>query len=215
MTVRSEALVDTLATQLHPLGSRAIERRLALGLGAGAAVTAVMIAIGLGVRPDFAEALHEHSIWMKWTYTLSLGLVAIVATRQLSRPETRRSEWLWLAIIPILLLTGIAAGELVATPLDDRMTVWLGGSSRECSLRVLTLSLPIFAALLWSVRQLAPTRLRLAGAVVGLAAGGFAATLYGVACPETSAMFVLTWYSLGIAAPVLLGALIGPRVLRW
>ncbi|PTS89589.1 DUF1109 domain-containing protein, partial [Sphingomonas sp. HMWF008] len=58
-------------------------------------------------------------------------------------------------------------------------------------------------------------RLRLAGAMAGLAAGGIAATLYGFHCPETAAPFVLTWYSLGIAAAMAIGAAIGPRALRW
>ena len=46
-------------------------------------------------------------------------------------------------------------------------------------------------------------------------AGAWAATLYCLHCPESSAMFVLTWYSLGIAFTTLLGALVGPRILRW
>ena len=41
-------------------------------------------------------------------------------------------------------------------------------------------------------------RTRAAGAAAGLAAGAFAATVYCLHCPEVSAIFVLTWYSLGI-----------------
>ena len=71
--------------------------------------------------------------------------------------------------------------------------------------------MPIFAGLLWSFRRFAPTRLRAAGAAAGLAAGALAATLYCLHCPEVSAIFVLTWYSLGIglatgASALLLGA---------
>jgi len=80
---------------------------------------------------------------------------------------------------------------------------------------VLALSMPIFIGLLWSFRRLAPTRLRAAGAAAGLAAGAWAATLYCLHCPEVSAIFVLTWYSLGIGLAAALGALIGPYFLRW
>jgi hypothetical protein len=80
---------------------------------------------------------------------------------------------------------------------------------------VLALSLPIFVGLLWSYRRFAPTHLRAAGATAGLSAGAWAATLYCLHCPEVSAMFVLTWYSLGIGLATLLGALVGPRLLRW
>jgi hypothetical protein len=84
-----------------------------------------------------------------------------------------------------------------------------------CPFYVLALAVPIFAGLLWSFRRLAPTRLRAAGAAAGLAAGAWAATIYCLHCPEASAIFVLTWYTLGIVLAAAIGALLGPRVLRW
>jgi hypothetical protein len=65
------------------------------------------------------------------------------------------------------------------------------------------------------LRQLAPTRLRLAGAGAGLLAGALGATVYGLHCPETGAAFVATWYSLGVATWAAIGAALGPRLLRW
>jgi hypothetical protein len=82
-------------------------------------------------------------------------------------------------------------------------------------LLLLTLALPIFAGLLRSFRRLAPTRLRAAGAAAGLAAGAWAAAIYCLHCPEVSALFVLTWYSLGILLATAAGALLGPRLMRW
>ena len=58
-------------------------------------------------------------------------------------------------------------------------------------------------------------RLRAAGAAAGLGAGAWAATIYCLHCPEASALFVLTWYSLGILLATAIGALVGPRFLRW
>ena len=104
---------------------------------------------------------------------------------------------------------------MTRVPSSDWLTMWLGQTWKECPLLVLTLSAPIFAGLLWSFRRLAPTRLRAAGAAAGFAAGAWAATLYGLHCPEVSALFVLTWYSLGIALAAAVGALVGPRLLRW
>ena len=54
-----------------------------------------------------------------------------------------------------------------------------------------------------------------AGAAAGLAAGAFAATVYCIHCPEVSAIFVLTWYSLGMLLAAFLGMIVGPRLLRW
>lgn len=90
-----------------------------------------------------------------------------------------------------------------------------GASWKVCPWLVLTLAMPIFIGLLWSFRRLAPTRLREAGAAAGLAAGAWAATIYCLHCPEVSAIFVLTWYSLGILLAALAAAFLGPRLLRW
>ena len=55
----------------------------------------------------------------------------------------------------------------------------------------------------------------LAGAATGLLVGGLAATLYGLHCPEHTAAFVAVWYTLGMAIPTAMGALIGRFVWRW
>ena len=65
------------------------------------------------------------------------------------------------------------------------------------------------------MKELAPTRLRLAGATAGLAAGSAAALVYCLHCPELAAPFVGFWYVLGMLIPAAAGALIGPRLLRW
>jgi len=115
----------------------------------------------------------------------------------------------------VLLLAGIGIGELSRTPPAQWLALWLGRSWMICPWLVLTLAVPIFVGLLWSFRELAPTRLRAAGAAAGLAAGAWAATIYCLHCPETSAIFVLTWYSLGIMLAAGTGAVLGPRLLRW
>ncbi|WP_233244858.1 NrsF family protein, partial [Caulobacter sp. HMWF009] len=68
---------------------------------------------------------------------------------------------------------------------------------------------------LWLVRGLAPTRPVLAGFATGAFAGGVAATVYGLHCPESTFVFVGLWYSLGIMACAGLGAVLGRIVLRW
>jgi hypothetical protein len=48
-----------------------------------------------------------------------------------------------------------------------------------------------------------------------LAAGAITAMLYSLHCPETAMTFLLLWYSAGIAIIAGIGAMIGPRFLRW
>jgi hypothetical protein len=48
-----------------------------------------------------------------------------------------------------------------------------------------------------------------------LLAGGLAAALYALQCTDDSPLFIVTWYSLAIAAVTLIGTLAGRRLLRW
>jgi hypothetical protein len=213
--MNTEELIQSLASDVKPVSRHAVGHRLALGMICGAVVALVLIVAWLGLRPDLAMAVQGFPLWMKLAYTASLGIVAVAATTSLARPESKGLRWLWLLAVPILLLAGIGVGELVYAPTGASVAMWLGESWKVCPWIVLALSLPIFVGLLWSYRRFAPTHLRAAGATAGLSAGAWAATLYCLHCPEVSAMFVLTWYSLGIGLATLLGALVGPRLLRW
>ena len=213
--MNTDQLVITLGSSVTPVGRALIPRRIALGLVVGGAVTLGMLVHQLGLRPDLTIEMPGFAFWMKWIYTLSLGVIAIVATAHLARPEARRPRWLWLLAVPIAALAVLAASELVRTPTSGWAELWMGISWRQCSSWVVALSLPIFGGLVFAFRRLAPTRLRLTGAVAGLAAGAFGATIYCLHCPEVSAVFVLTWYTLGIAVAAAIGALFGPKLLRW
>lgn len=213
--MNTDDLINSLSANVAPVRRNAVGRRIVLGLAAGAVVSAAYVVLRFGVRPDLGAAMHGFPFWMKWAYTISLSLAALFMTAQLARPDSQRLRGLWLIAIPALLLAGVGATELIRTPQTEWLAMWLGHSWKQCPWRVLGLAMPIFVGLLWSFRQLAPTRLRAAGAAAGLAAGAFAATVYCLHCPEVSAIFVLTWYSLGILLATSVGALIGPRLLRW
>ncbi|MET0984954.1 MAG: DUF1109 domain-containing protein [Steroidobacteraceae bacterium] len=211
----TEELIRSLATDVKRVPRQAVAQRIAVGMIGGAVVTLLLITALLGVRSDLGAAMGGFSLWMKWAYTASLGTVAVIATANLARPEIVSLRWLWLLAVPVLLLAGIGIAEFAYAPAGASVEMWLGHSWKVCPWLVLSLSLPIFAGLLWSYRRFAPTRLRAAGATAGLSAGAWAATLYCLHCPEVSAMFVLIWYSLGIGLVTALGALLGPRLLRW
>lgn len=213
--METDALVTALASDLKPVRRHALGRRLLAGLIGGGAITLAIVACVLGFRSDLANAMHGFAFWMKWGYTLSLGVCAIAIVARLARPEPVRLREFWPVAIPVALLAAIGIVELAQAPSGDWLGMWLGRTWTKCPWIVLMLSAPIFLGLLWSFRRMAPTRLRAAGAAAGLAAGAWAATLYCLHCPEVSALFVLTWYTLGIALPAVIGALLGPCFLRW
>ena len=213
--MNTEQLIQSLSEDVPSVPRRALGRRIGFGMIGGAIVTMGLVASVLGIRPDLHHAMHGFSFWIKWTYSASLGIGAVFAVARLARPTPTSLRGLWLLAIPVLLLAGICIGELASTPSRNWLAMWLGQSWKICPWLVLTLAMPIFVGLLWSFRRLAPTRLRAAGAAAGLAAGAWAATIYCLHCPEVSAIFVLTWYSLGIVLAAGVGALIGPRLMRW
>lgn len=213
--MNTNQLIETLAQDVTQVPRHAIGRRLALGIGLGALVTLLLVGLSLGFNRDLDLAMLHYSFWMKWGYTVSIGIGAVVATARLARPDAALPGWLWVMALPVIGLAVIGFFEMRNVPSSQWLAMWLGVSWRGCSAFVFLLSMPIFIGLLWSFRSLAPTRLRAAGATAGLSAGAWSATLYCLHCPEVSAVFVLTWYSLGIALAALAGAVLGPRLLRW
>jgi hypothetical protein len=212
--VNTQDLIDTLGRDVRPVPRHAVERKIALALILGIIGSTVLIVATLGIRRDLGAAMGEADFWIKWLYTASLAIVAAGLTFRLARPEPARFARWWLAV-PVVVLALIGIAELAAAPPSHWLAMWLGRTASKCPFLVLGLSIPILGALLWSMRRLAPTRLAAAGAAAGLTAGAFAATVYCLHCPESSAVFVLTWYSLGIAFATGVGALLGPRFLRW
>lgn len=213
--MNTDDLILRLSQDVPPVGRRTVGWRLGLGIALGGLASTVLVALFLGIRPDLGLAMRGATFWVKWVYTFSLAIAAIAMVVQLARPDSAHVRWAWLLAVPVTLLVILGLAELARTPPGEWLAMWLGQSWMICPWLVLTLAMPIFAGLLWSFRRLAPTRLRAAGAAAGLAAGAFAATIYCIHCPEVSAIFVLTWYSLGILLAAALGALLGPRLLRW
>jgi hypothetical protein len=213
--MKTDDLIKSLSKNVPTVRRGAVGRRIGAGILAGALVTIVLVVAGLGIRPDLGLAMRGYSFWMKWIYTASLGVGALVMVARLARPDAVRLRWLWVIAVPVVLLAMIGGTEMAHVPPGDWLAMWLGQSWKVCPWIVLALSAPIFVGLLWSFRRLAPTRLRAAGAAAGLASGAWAATLYCLHCPEVSAIFVLTWYTLGIALAAAAGAVLGPRLLRW
>ena len=213
--MNNEALIAMLSAQVAPVPRRGFARRLAAGLGLGLAGCLLLVVLVLGLRTDLGWAAAHQPFWIKLGYCASIALLATLAAARLARPDAGALGWLvWLAV-PVCALAAVAMFQLARAAPDQARALWLGESWQVCSALVFLLSLPVFGGLLLGLRWLAPTRLRAAGAAAGLASGGWAATLYCLHCPEAAAPFVLAWYSLGILLAAGLGAVLGPRLLRW
>ena len=134
---------------------------------------------------------------------------------RLARPGAAPGPWRWLLLATPLLLLAAVVAELVALPQVQWRSAAIGHNSRWCLAMIPLLGTAPLAAGLWALRQAAPARPMLSGAVAGLLAGGIAGFLYGLHCTDDSPLFVATWYSIATAMLTLAGAMLGRWLLRW
>ena len=213
--MRTDDLIAALAADTHPVPRAVPQRRLAAAAAFGAPVALVLVLAWLKLRPDLGAAVAGSMFWMKAGYTAALGASAFWAAERLGRPGVSAGKaWTVLGLVAVVF---IAAGLVQFAGLsgEARMPTLRGGSWTVCSVNILILGAPMTVAGLLALRSLAPTRPALAGFAVGVFSGGVAATVYGLHCPEATVVFVSLWYTLGIAACGLLGALAGRWALRW
>jgi hypothetical protein len=213
--MKTDDLIAALSTGIESVPPRAVGSRLLLGLGLGAAVSAAVMVLWLGLRADLMPAMMTGPFWMKFAYVLAVAVLGFGLIDRLARPDGEGGVFGPLILAPLGMMIALALYQLVGEPHSVRMQLMMGVSYQVCDRNIVILSLPIFAGLFWGLRTLAPTRLTQAGAAAGVLAGAAATLIYAFHCTESAAPFVAIWYTLGIAATGLLGALLGRLLLRW
>lgn len=211
--MKTDALIDMLARDAGPAPRALAARRLSPAAAAGLLASALISITWFGIIPAqmFATAVP----WTKMAYAGALALAAGWWTARLSRPAALVALPRRVTVLVLLAIVVVSGFSLASTPAGARLDALLGESWSTCPWSVLALSLPALAGSLWAVRGLAPTRPRAAAFAAGLLAGSVGAFGYSLSCPEASPAFVAIWYTLGIAFTGAVGAVLGPRVLRW
>jgi hypothetical protein len=211
--MQTESLIELLARGAGPAPRAVAARRLvptaALGLAASAAAALAIF----GPMPAWMWT--TAAPWIKLAYGALLAVSAAWLLVRLVRPAVRPAASAWAPLAVVAAMVALGGLTLFGTPADQRLAGVLGQSWRSCPWTVLALSVPALAAILWALRDLAPTRLVATGAAAGLLAGALGAMGYALYCPEHTAAFIAIWYTLGIGLAAMLGAALGPRVLRW
>jgi hypothetical protein len=213
--MNTDDFIRTLAADTRPVTAGSGAWRIAGALLAGGFVALLAIDALFG-SPLRAVAVTGVMVFaVKLAYAIAMTAVAASLLLVAGRPGRHLGlRWVWL-LAPPLVVAAAAAMELGNTSANARPALIMGSTWQTCLIGVVAMSLPIFGALLWSFRRLAPTRLRLAGFLAGLSAGAMASVVYALYCPETTASFMLVWYSLGMIVPAIAGALLARRLLRW
>jgi hypothetical protein len=213
--MKTDDLITMLATGAIAVPPNQAVRRHALAFGWGVLGAALLMAALLGPRHDLAQAVWLPMFWVKFVFVACVAAGALVAALRLSRPG-RKLAWVPNALAaPVIAIWLLSAIVLAPADAAQRAALFFGDTWDVCPFLIATLSVPGFVAAMWAMKGLAPTRLRLAGAAAGLFAGAVGALVYCLHCPELAAPFIGFWYLLGMLIPTAVGALFGPRLLRW
>jgi hypothetical protein len=212
--MRDQELVRRLVSNLDATaaGSFHMPLRLAALTALSSLTSLALIVLLLSRSPHLAHGPGATII----VAVLSAGVLALGAALtavRLSYPEGR-TRLRWLAM-PVAILAGGIALELSDAPRSTWSSRFWGENPLACFLLVYALALPILAAVLFALRAGATSHPRVSGAMAGLVAGGIAAALYTLHCPENSLLFTGTWHVLAVLGLTACGALAGDRLLRW
>jgi len=211
--VKTEDFIKALASDhvVAPPPARTLTRDLACG----GAVALVLFLLVLGLRPDVLQALSSPRFVLKPVLTLSLFLAGVAVLGSLARPTgSAAGRKRWLLVAPVLLVVAVVV-ELSLLPQELWAVRAVGHNSLWCLTMIPLLAAAPLACALHALRQAAPSRPVLTGALAGLVAGSLAATFYAFHCPDDSPLFVAIWYVLALAVVTAAGAVGGSRLLRW
>lgn len=212
--MRTDDLVRTLVAD-----GDVTERRLAVAMPvaatAGLLVAVVLFGLVLGPRPDIATAAQTLRFVLKPVEMALFAIVAGVLAIRLAEPAAPVRRFAAGLVAPAGLLGVSVAAELAIVPAADWGRRLAGNNARVCLVAIPLLSMPVLIAALWVLRGGAALHPARAGAAAGLFSAAVAATLYALHCTDDSPLFAATWYTLAAALVVAVGALAGPRVLRW
>ncbi|HUC18798.1 MAG TPA: NrsF family protein [Acetobacteraceae bacterium] len=184
---------------------------------AACAVTFVALAFFLevGLRHDFSQAIRSGWFLYKVFAMLALAVISTGATRCAGNPHGDIGRWMPAYAGVLISLAGAVALKLLITPQSEWFTQLVGHDAWRCMTLIPLLSIGPLACLLLALRQGAPARPSLAGALAGLGASSIAATFYAANCTDDSPLFVLTWFSVPMILLAATGYLFGRRLLDW
>jgi len=213
--MRTEDLVTMLAKGAGVVQPNQAARRYAAAIAWGASGAALLMVILLRPRPDLAAAMLLPMFWVKIAFVTSFAAASLLAALRLSRPGLSLAWVPGALFAPLLAIWLLATIVLARADAAQRAGLFFGDTWNSCPFLIALLSAPIFVAVVWAMKGLAPTRLRLAGTAAGLLSGAVGTMVYSLHCPEMAAPFIAFWYLLGMLIPTAVGALLGPRLLRW
>jgi hypothetical protein len=213
--VKTDQLIDLLSTNVEPVKSGYLKKTLIFALLIGGVAAFCVMFTTVGLRSQASDKLDPSYLILKLLFTISLVALGGTLLTKLMRPGQSERKQSTLVVLPYLM---IAVAGIIALIFGKPMAwgrMLFGMHWVTCLLCIPLFAVVPFAALVWALRRGAPTNLTQTGAIAGLVAGALGATAYAFHCPDDSVPYIALWYGTLVAFCAVIGAILGPRLLRW
>lgn len=210
----NDALILSLAADLAPVKRRSMLRDT-LWLLALAAIELALILMAGVMRSDMGRMIiTPYMIWKMGSLAILAGVSCTVAMRSFAPPASSGR-----GSIAVFGLAGLAVigGLFVASPADsgrsllDRLSPAHG---LLCVVSIIVLALPLMSAVGVLMRRAAPVHPRRSALAAGLAASTCGALVFTACCPMNDPLYIIVWYSVGVAVVTVLSRWLLPRHFR-
>ena len=216
--MNTDRLIDLLSANLEPVGRVRFGKTLLLAVLGGCAAALILMLTTVGPRADLDSAAHLGWTAVKLLFAVSvIGMATPVLLRSM-RPGLGEATHPGTVFLPFLAAIAAALAMLLFVTPQTWGEMLRGATSvspLRCILCIVSFAVVPFAALVWALRQGAPTRLSLSGAIAGVVAGGLGAFAYAFNCTSDTIPFIAVCYGGAIGFCACIGAELGPLLLRW
>ena len=216
--MNTDRLIDLLSANLEPVGGVRFGKTLLLAMLMGGAVALISMLATVGPRAELDSTAH-----LVWTTVKLLFAVSVIGTAtplllRSMRPGLEKETHPGIIFLPFLAAIAAALAMLLFVTPETWREMLRGATSASpahCLLCVTFFAVVPFAALVWVLRQGAPTRLSRSGVIAGVVAGGVGTFAYAFNCASDTIPFIAVFYTAAIALCACIGAQLGPLLLRW
>ncbi|MCK1277383.1 DUF1109 domain-containing protein [Bradyrhizobium sp. 61] len=213
--MRTDQLIESLVAELKPVDRTRISRALLSALTIGAMAALSMMFAVFGAIPNLLSRPHPDVFVGKLLFGVGVAATAATILPKLARPRAGVRNSPALVFVPFIAIVAVAVSALAPVSVTEWSGMIFEEHSIRCLLTIPLLAIAPFMALVWALRLGAPTDLPSAGEIAGLVAAGLGATACALPCVDHWIPAVAIWYGVPIGICALLGARLGPRLLRW
>lgn len=213
--MKTSDLIALLGNNVEPVDRNRLARVMAVAIPASAALALGAMIFLFGVRTDLASSA-AIMVALKIFFTAGIVILTSVYLLRIARPGGDRKTSFRTIAVPFIGIALLAAISLGLAPETSWHGMTFGNHWQECFISIPIIAVIPFSILILALRYAgAPTDLVRAGAFAGLVAGAISATGYALHCSDDSVAFIALWYGGTIGLCALVGAYLGPRLLRW